>query len=211
MVGQKIPKKGQIPFIELNGEQIADSNFIIEQLPKTIGIQSLDAHLTDMERAKLRSLLALIEDKIFWSYYGLLSIEGSDALHANDLYDTVAWYLKPFLVSKFQSIAADRCKFHGIGRQSVEEIVHLLKTDLKALSMLFGEQEYMMGSRPTSVDAAAFGHLACGFLRHSKQKEVMESQRFFREECKNLFAYMKRMIAEYYPDWKQLAPKGIDV
>jgi hypothetical protein len=59
-------KKGQIPFIELNGEQMADSNLIIENLPKKLGIKSADANMDEQETAQARALIALIEDKLFW-------------------------------------------------------------------------------------------------------------------------------------------------
>ena len=59
-------KKGQVPYIELNGEQLADSNLIIQELPGRFGKKSLDEHLSEEEKAQATALHALIEDKIFW-------------------------------------------------------------------------------------------------------------------------------------------------
>ncbi len=61
------------------------------------------------------------------------------------------------------------------------------------------------------VDCVAFGHLATGFLRETTLKESEEVKQFFVEKCGNLLAFMKRMIKKYYPDWKTIAPKGINV
>jgi hypothetical protein len=59
-------KNGMVPFIELNGEQMADSNLIIEHLPKKLGFKSPDDGLSVVEKAQKRALHALIEDKLFW-------------------------------------------------------------------------------------------------------------------------------------------------
>ncbi|CAK5014476.1 unnamed protein product [Meloidogyne enterolobii] len=56
--------KGQIPFIELNGRQFADSNQIMEHLKNYFKL-SIDSKLNSMERAHLRAYTILIEESLF--------------------------------------------------------------------------------------------------------------------------------------------------
>uniref|UniRef100_A0A915MFL8 Thioredoxin-like fold domain-containing protein n=1 Tax=Meloidogyne javanica TaxID=6303 RepID=A0A915MFL8_MELJA len=61
--GSKGSSKGQIPFIELNGRQFADSNQIIEHLKNYFKL-SIDSKLNSMERAHLRAYTILIEESL---------------------------------------------------------------------------------------------------------------------------------------------------
>jgi len=56
--------KGQIPFIELNGRQFADSNVIIDHLIQAYNL-GIDKNLTTRERAEARAIHVLIEESLF--------------------------------------------------------------------------------------------------------------------------------------------------
>jgi hypothetical protein len=62
--------KGQIPFIELNGREIADSNFIIAFLEESKdgsgNSRHTDQHLNAKEKADAQAYNALIEQSLFW-------------------------------------------------------------------------------------------------------------------------------------------------
>ena len=60
---KKTSSKGQIPFIELNGRQIADSNMIIEHLKAHFKL-AIDGKLNSMERAHFRAYTILIEESL---------------------------------------------------------------------------------------------------------------------------------------------------
>jgi hypothetical protein len=55
--------KGQVPFIELNGRQIADSNFIIDNLKTTFNL-SIDRNLNEREKADERAYSVLVEESL---------------------------------------------------------------------------------------------------------------------------------------------------
>ena len=58
-------EKGQMPFVELNGAQIADSYFIINRLSELFK-KSLELHLNGQEVAIARSFDRMIEGSLFW-------------------------------------------------------------------------------------------------------------------------------------------------
>lgn len=58
-------KKGQLPFIELNGEEIADSAIIIKELSQRFG-HDLDAGLTTEQRNMAHATISMIENHLAW-------------------------------------------------------------------------------------------------------------------------------------------------
>ncbi len=62
---KRVSAKGQVPFVELNGREIADSNQIIRELTKHFHVE-LDAKLSPRELADQRAYHSLIEDSLRW-------------------------------------------------------------------------------------------------------------------------------------------------
>lgn len=58
-------KKGQLPFIELNGEEVADSAIIIKELSQKFG-HDLDAGLTTEQRNLAHATISMIENHLAW-------------------------------------------------------------------------------------------------------------------------------------------------
>lgn len=58
-------RKGQIPFVELNGRQIPDTNFIVTELSRIFGVD-MDEHLGEREQADFCAYHSLIEDSLAW-------------------------------------------------------------------------------------------------------------------------------------------------
>lgn len=58
-------KKGQLPFIELNGEEIADSAIIIKELSAKYE-KNLDAGLTAEQRNVSYATIAMLENHLIW-------------------------------------------------------------------------------------------------------------------------------------------------
>ena len=58
-------KKGQLPFIELNGEEIADSQIIIKELTQKFN-NDLDAALSPEQRNIAHATISMIENHLVW-------------------------------------------------------------------------------------------------------------------------------------------------
>lgn len=57
--------KGKTPWITLNGEELADSQIIMENLGPKFS-KDLSAHLSNEEKAVARSLRIMLEDHFLW-------------------------------------------------------------------------------------------------------------------------------------------------
>ena len=58
-------KKGQLPFVELNGEEISDSSFIIKELSAKFE-KDLDAALTGEQRTLSHAMISMVENHLHW-------------------------------------------------------------------------------------------------------------------------------------------------
>ena len=63
--GWQTSKKGKMPWIEYNGESIADSNFCIQFLNKEFRVD-VDDHLSETERAIAHTILTTLEENTYW-------------------------------------------------------------------------------------------------------------------------------------------------
>lgn len=58
-------KKGQLPFVELNGEEIADSSVIIKELSQQFN-KDLDVILDNSQKNVSHAMISMIENHLFW-------------------------------------------------------------------------------------------------------------------------------------------------
>lgn len=57
--------KGQLPFVELNGEEIADSAVIIKEVGRNFNAD-LDSHLSSEQRNVAHASITMLENHYHW-------------------------------------------------------------------------------------------------------------------------------------------------
>lgn len=184
--------KGQLPFIEDDGELVADSTFVRAHIEHVHGAD-LDAGLSPAERAHAWALERMIENHLGWCM-----------IHAR-------WILKPNFdkgPSHFFDAAPDgvreaawrqvnaNVRAVGVGRHSDEEIADLGEKSLDALSQVLGDKRFLMGGQPVAVDAIAFAMLAAILTPFFDSPLRRRAERFA-----NLVAYRDRLMRRFYPDF----------
>jgi len=195
--------KGQIPYIELNGEEIADSAVIITTLKKYFN-KDPDAELSAEEQAISHLTASSIENYLVHTG-GLYRY----AYHVKDFMDFLEFdlHFPKFTCFGYKYLLPLQIRLryflHGISKHQPEEVWKFAEQDLKALSSLLGDKDYFFGSKASTLDCVVFGHLAqflyidIGF----PQREVMVN------DCKNLVALLERMKVTYWVNWKDDMPK----
>ena len=61
----KFSKKGKMPWIEFNEQEIADSNFCIHFLKREFKVD-IDSHLNETEKAIAHSVRTMLEENTYW-------------------------------------------------------------------------------------------------------------------------------------------------
>lgn len=197
----KFSSKGQIPYIELNGEETADSNIIITKLKQTFNVdpdKEIDARGRSLGHVVTSMLENYTAQTGFHYRYGYNMQKFLEVLQVAKYYpDAKAvrnWgRVQPYL-TRFRSY------LQGIGRHENHEVWEFAKQDLRSVSLLLGGNQYFLGDVPSTVDCALYGHLAqflyidIGF----PHKECLE------KECPNLVKLVERIKAEYWSDWEDI-------
>jgi len=195
----KFGSKGQIPYIELNGEAIPDSNIIIERLRAKFSVANIDDF--DKEKAAVvHGFKQMLEFHtcvcgFYWRYaLNMSEFVAKCANHSYPKFMTKIWlWTQPWGMKL-------RCSMAGISRHEVDEIWDFANKDLKALSDYLGEKEFLMGDAMNTIDCTLYGHLA-QFL-YIPLEIPMKS--YMKRETPNLVEYMERIKAKIYPDWERL-------
>ena len=141
----------------MNGRQYADSGHIIDVLIKEFNL-ALDAGLDPKQLADKRAYSILIEESLFRAIVYMRAQDNSwlfDDEHGllgnmSGLKKIAASKLGPYFA---RGRMQKSLYIHGIGRNSVEEVVEIMKNDLNALNTLLGGKKYFFGDEPTSVSS----------------------------------------------------------
>uniref|UniRef100_A0AC34QN47 Failed axon connections protein n=1 Tax=Panagrolaimus sp. JU765 TaxID=591449 RepID=A0AC34QN47_9BILA len=197
--------KGQVPFIELNGRQHADSGNIMQFLLKEFSLP-LDSALDSKQLADCRAYTILLEESFFRAVAYMRAQDPSWLFTVEKGLLGNFTGVKKFFAGNFgamfsKSKLQKALQIQGMGRNSLPEVVEIMKRDLVALDTLLDGKKYFFGNYPTSFDATAFGHLAQLFYTPQPVDDVVT---FAETTTPNLKAFVERIKAEYWPEWEEV-------
>lgn len=95
------------------------------------------------------------------------------------------------------------CGSHGGGeaalKNSREEIIEMMKSDLKILSEFLGSKNYFFGKDPHHLDCVAFANVA-----QFVYVPIGDIKTWMETETPNLIAHVERIKAKWWPDWEEM-------
>jgi glutathione S-transferase len=196
---RKAPK-GKLPYIDDDGEKIADSTFIRLHIEKKYGTD-FDRGLDQEQRAIGWAFEKLAEDHLYWA---LVEARWCDSANFNkgprNFFDVVPSPMRPFVIAMVRRQVRKNLHAHGMGRHSRAEIVTLATRDVDAMATYLAQKSYFMGGEPSGVDATIFAFVA-GLLCPTFDTPL----RTATERHDNLKRYVGRMTARYYPELGEIA------
>jgi glutathione S-transferase len=156
------PRKGpksKSPWIVDGDLTLGDTEFIIAHLKSSRAVDP-DARLSPRERALALTLRRTYEEHFHqiaeYSYWEL--DQGWE--HTRGHFDFLPAVVRPLLLKIIRSDCRKEGRIRGIGRHSAEEIARKAADDLDAAETILGDQPYLFGSEPTTVDCTLYGFLA---------------------------------------------------
>jgi glutathione S-transferase len=196
---QEAPK-GQVPFIEHDGQRIGDSTFIRGYLERTFGLD-FDEGLDPRQRAEAWALERMVENHLCW--FGIQArwlMPENFAKGPARFFDRVPEEMRQQVRDQGLERVRAAVLAVGVTRHTEPEMLALATRSLAALEVVLGDQSYLFGARPCGVDATAFGVLA--FLLSPYFESPLRRQ---VERFEGLTAYVDRMMGEFYPafSWGQ--------
>jgi glutathione S-transferase len=192
--------KGKLPYIEDDGEKIADSTFIRWHLEKKHGVD-FDRGLSKEQRAVAWAFEKVAEDHLYWA---LVDARWTDDANFNkgprDFFRAAPAPVRPLIVAMIRRQVRKNLRAHGMGRHSQAEIIALGTRSIDAIADYLGQKPFFMGAEPTGVDATMFAFAASALC------PIFETPlRSAAERHDNLKRYVGRMAARYYPDFGEIA------
>jgi glutathione S-transferase len=190
-------KQGKLPFIELNGQQIADSQFILFHLQKHFKLdENLDAEQRGIARAVDRMIdastyRALVYFKVFENASNLINPNVSGL--------PIPGFLTFIPTNAYVKKASRQLKSEGTGNRPREEVIEIIRRDLQAIDDILGDKKFLLGIRPTIPDFTMFAHLAtCYYLPFRQPVTDLIDDNFPR-----IREHLERMRIHYWSDWKR--------
>ncbi|HUA79856.1 MAG TPA: glutathione S-transferase family protein [Dyella sp.] len=187
--------KGKVPYIVDEGDVVPDSTFIRAHLERKYRVD-LDEGLDARQRAEAWTIERLLEDHLYFAMVWFRWIVPENFAKGPARFADIAPEAeREALRRQMQARKNDDLRGHGIGRHSAAEIAVLGVRSIDAVGTLLGDKPYLMGDRPSAVDATAFGVLAAiltPFFDTPLRDAVVGRP--------NLVAYVERMMHRFYPD-----------
>jgi glutathione S-transferase len=185
--------KGLLPFVDDEGETIADSTFIRFHLEQKYHLD-FDAGLSAADRATAWSIEKMVEEHL---YFALLDLRWTNranfARGIAKMFDVIPAPMRPLARLVMRRRTIGRTRGHGMGRHSRDQIERLAIRDLDALAAILGDRSFLMGERPCAVDAAVFGMVAA-LMTPVLESPVIDAARAHS----NLASYRDRIMRQYF-------------
>ncbi|MFE0739371.1 glutathione S-transferase C-terminal domain-containing protein, partial [Streptomyces sp. NPDC058855] len=146
-----------------------------------------------------------LEDHLYWVilYYEFFDQQGFDYIISQTAGDTT---LLPEEVQEAIRVRRDdfrkRCYDQGIARYTPEEVIAKANKDFDAISVILGENRFLLGDTPSSYDATLFGFIQAFFQAREMHPEITDYVR----TIPNLGRYVKNIQETWYPRTRQGVP-----
>jgi len=185
------------PWISYNGEEVTDSQLIIEFLTEKL---DLAKEVKAEDRVVAHGIRAILEDNFNFCRSAEMFIFGDP----EDLDILPTFFpvkaVNKFITKRVVKMIGNQPKAQGIGRLKKEAVLKMAEDDLETVSIALGDKPFLLGNEPSDVDAVVFGFLALATYLGPLNQEIPKILGKFD----NLKAHTERMKEKFWPDWDEL-------
>ncbi len=180
--------RGQLPYLEDNGEAIGDSDTIIAHLIGRYAL-SIDAGLTASQRDTDHLIRRMLDDLYWVMSYSRWKDPRFWPLFRDALLRTHPSLTKAALETA-QEYNFKRYYYQGIGRYEPEAVYKRGISDLRVLARLVPETGFLFGEKPCSCDASIYGFTANIYFYEidTPLKEFLMSRPHLAAHCRAVHA-----------------------
>lgn len=188
--------KGKLPYIEDDGETIADSSFIRFHIERKYGFD-FDFGLSAEQKGLAWAVEKMCEEHLYWLVVEARWLDDANfARGPAKFFDAAPAPIRPLIKAFVRRGLRKTLRAQGLGRHSAQERAELGRRDLVALAAILGDKPFLFGDEPRGADATV-GAFVMGCLT----KVVAGPLRDAAEAQPSLVAYAGRIAKRYYPDF----------
>jgi glutathione S-transferase len=190
--------KGKLPYIDDDGERLADSTFIRFHIEKKYGFD-FDAGLSAEQTATGWALEKMCEDHLYWLCVGDRWLDDANFQKGPaHFFEGAPAPIRPLIQAMIRRKVRRAAYAQGLSRHSSAEQAELARRGMAAVSVLLADKPFLFGDSPRGADAT-IGAFMMGLLC-----PVFESaSRAEAESHPNLVAYRDRIATAYFPNFAQ--------
>lgn len=186
--------KGKLPYIDDDGEIVADSTFIRLHIEKKYGFD-FDKGLSPAERGVAWAFEKLCEEHLYWLIVHARWMDDANfAAGPRDFFAFAPAPLRPIVERMVRRQVRRDLHAQGLGRHTDAERTELAARDLAAISDFLADKPCLMGEQPCGADASVFAMVASCFPTC-----FATPVRSAAESHPNLVAYRDRLMGQYFP------------
>jgi glutathione S-transferase len=187
--------KGKIPYVNLDGKLLGDSQLVIEELERRLvaaNKPALDDGLSPRDTALARITRRAIEEGF---YFHLVHLRWTDDDGFAAVRDEFKKLVPGFVASLIRRQVRKKLDGQGTGRHSRDEVMAIGAADFDAVAELLGDRPYFLGDAPRVIDCTLYAFLEAilGFPVDSPIKARIAAHA-------NLVAYRARIRERWWRD-----------
>ncbi|WP_250656384.1 glutathione S-transferase family protein [Alkalimarinus coralli] len=187
--------KGKLPFIRDDEVEVADTSLIIDYLKKQNSIQ-IDDHLSPADRAVALAFERMMDEHLYWAILYNRWVDDNWVKTKDAFFSTLPTLVRGIVPVVAQKNIKNELDGHGMGRHSRDEIYEFANRDLKAISDFLGDKPYLMGDKPSTVDATLYAFV-CNIIDVPLRSPMKD----YLHKCHNLVKYNQRMGGQLFPEF----------
>jgi glutathione S-transferase len=170
------PTTGKMPVLELDGERIYDSTFILRRLDEVAPEPPLFAE--DPATAAAQRLLEDWSDEsLYWYLMALRWAKPNAAATIEQITGSVPSLLRPLVAPLIARQIGSTTRAQGLGRLPYDVLIHETGRVLDDLVTLLGRRPFFYADRISAADLAIYGELRAGLSGPTPDFAALVSER----------------------------------
>ena len=153
-------KKVKMPYIELNGEEVAEVDVVLKVAEKFE--KNMSENLTAEQKNVEHAMIKMVENHLYWAIMEWRSdfMDNTIKAYKINLTNYLDSKLPPALLNFHYKMNVIKKMQKKTKSQGHHDLDGAAKNDMKVLSEILGEKEFMFGTEPCMLDLAVFSVLA---------------------------------------------------
>jgi len=170
------PTTRKMPVVEIEGEWLYDSTFILRRLDELVPDPPLFAQDARVAAAQ-RQLEDWCDESLYWYLMALRWTERNAAASGAQVAVLAPRLLRPLMARLAIHQIGSMPRVQGLGRLPEEVLVRECGARLDDLVVLLGSRPFFFADRPSAADLALYGMLQIGVSGPTPEMEQLLSER----------------------------------